>query len=315
MPIETIKCQECGSADVTEFKPGSYVCTHCEATFKHVDPTHVTVAPAFCTCGNRIAFRCNHCHSGLCSECDVRSLDFVSLPKTFVHTQGFGYLMRRKEVFYSVAANRIVHEEGWHSARPAFGPAISAYELLWALPERGEGARHLCWACVVATTPIVADAVSSGTICEVPSCTTSPEGRCRCCSAALCDYHMDSGGGRGGGGDSPYIRSPDVCPSCINEHMQRVRDAHPIPEVRPGRTNHGTRRAWKKWWAEKDRVFDQMGEEMSVELYDLHTRGPCERVRRFDEGLPGGSKFGGYRILDERPSTPAAPLSSVTASP
>jgi DNA-directed RNA polymerase subunit RPC12/RpoP len=36
MPIETIKCQECGSADVTEFKPGSYVCSHCESVFKVV---------------------------------------------------------------------------------------------------------------------------------------------------------------------------------------------------------------------------------------------------------------------------------------
>ena len=38
MPIEPIHCEACGSRDVTEFKPGSYVCGHCEAVFKHVTP-------------------------------------------------------------------------------------------------------------------------------------------------------------------------------------------------------------------------------------------------------------------------------------
>jgi hypothetical protein len=313
MPVETIKCQECGSAEVTEYKAGSYVCSHCDAIFKHVDPTRVTVAPAFCTCGNRIVFRCDLCQSGLCGECDVKRLDFVSLPMTFVHMQGFGYLLRRTETCYSIGKNRWVHE--FAATQRVFGPVLSAVELLWALPERGESAPHLCWGCVVATAPIVVDAVSRGTICEAPTCIRTPDNHCRCCNAALCDYHMDSGGGVGGGGDSPYIRYPDVCPNCRYEHMQRVRDAHPIPEVLPGRTNRATRRAWNKWYAEKDRVFDQLEKEMSAELYALHTQGPCERVRHFDEGLPGGGKFGGYRVLDERPSTTAAPLSSVTASP
>ena len=36
MPTEIIKCTACGSTDVTEFKPDTFVCGHCEAVFKHV---------------------------------------------------------------------------------------------------------------------------------------------------------------------------------------------------------------------------------------------------------------------------------------
>ncbi|MGA2165612.1 MAG: hypothetical protein ABSH36_14260 [Solirubrobacteraceae bacterium] len=65
MPVETIKCQECGSADVTEFKVGTYVCGHCEAIFKHVDPS----GTATCLCGTFAVGRCAECHIPICSDC------------------------------------------------------------------------------------------------------------------------------------------------------------------------------------------------------------------------------------------------------
>jgi hypothetical protein len=64
MPIETIKCQECGSADVTEFKPGSYVCGHCEAVFKHIDPSQST--SEVCSCGTFAIGRCYECSVAVC---------------------------------------------------------------------------------------------------------------------------------------------------------------------------------------------------------------------------------------------------------
>lgn len=83
MPVETIKCRECGSADVTEFRPGSYVCGHCEAIFKHVGVPD----SASCKCGMFAIGRCAQCHipvcsvhssmAGgrlLCSECDMQRL-------------------------------------------------------------------------------------------------------------------------------------------------------------------------------------------------------------------------------------------------
>ena len=76
MPIETIKCKECGSSDVTEFKSGSYVCGHCEAIFKHIDPSRVTVttAPEFCRCGNPVTVQCTRCSATMCRRCEARGL-------------------------------------------------------------------------------------------------------------------------------------------------------------------------------------------------------------------------------------------------
>jgi hypothetical protein len=70
MPIETIKCQECGSADLTEFKPGSYVCSHCESVFKVVNAASSSAAPASCEidgCGVLAIGRCVTCGRSFCS--------------------------------------------------------------------------------------------------------------------------------------------------------------------------------------------------------------------------------------------------------
>jgi len=52
MSLETVKCQQCGSADVTEFKPRTYVCSHCEAIFTQIsrmlDPAPARLMNAAC---------------------------------------------------------------------------------------------------------------------------------------------------------------------------------------------------------------------------------------------------------------------------
>lgn len=69
MPIETVNCPQCGSTEVTEFKAGSYVCTHCEGTFKHIDPSRVTVASEVCACGRLPVGRCVECGYFVCEQC------------------------------------------------------------------------------------------------------------------------------------------------------------------------------------------------------------------------------------------------------
>jgi hypothetical protein len=66
VPIETIKCQECGSADVTEFKPGTYVCGHCEAVFKHVAQAREVVGCEVDNCGVLAVGRCELCGRAFC---------------------------------------------------------------------------------------------------------------------------------------------------------------------------------------------------------------------------------------------------------
>ncbi len=64
MPVETIKCQECGSADVTEFKAGSYVCGHCDAIFRTTSATtHAT-----CACGRNAIGVCTVCGIPVCED-------------------------------------------------------------------------------------------------------------------------------------------------------------------------------------------------------------------------------------------------------
>src|ERR1700736_4220979 len=76
MPIETIKCQECGSADVTEFKPGSYVCGHCEAIFKHVTPADGSGGCQIGGCGVPAVGKCNACARRFCTTHQVRDKVF-----------------------------------------------------------------------------------------------------------------------------------------------------------------------------------------------------------------------------------------------
>ena len=70
MPFETIKCGECGSADVTEFKPGSYVCAHCDAVFKYVAPTIKSGGSGggLCACGTSAMGVCADCGVAVCSD-------------------------------------------------------------------------------------------------------------------------------------------------------------------------------------------------------------------------------------------------------
>ena len=69
MPVETIKCKECGSADVTEFKSDTYVCRHCEAVFKHiVPPTHASLGCEIGDCGVPPIGRCARCDRAFCTS-------------------------------------------------------------------------------------------------------------------------------------------------------------------------------------------------------------------------------------------------------
>ena len=89
MPVETIKCRECGSPEVTEFKSGSYVCGHCEAVFKYVRPAGAVVGCEIDGCGVPPVGRCEECGRALCAthgsaavearllcvQCKIRALE------------------------------------------------------------------------------------------------------------------------------------------------------------------------------------------------------------------------------------------------
>jgi len=166
MPLETMKCQECGSADVTEFKPGTYVCGHCEVVFKYVDPCAVKASPTFCACGNQIQFRCQICRTALlCAHCDYRQAGYYQ-DSTDV---GFGYIF-----------------DGPVEGIAAGAPVLYDRKLLATLEAIHGGFEHLCGQCLLDAMDATADRIANGVVCEAPTCVNLSNDRCRCCGSSLC---------------------------------------------------------------------------------------------------------------------------------
>ncbi len=68
MPIEQVRCENCGSGDVRQLAPDSYVCEHCHTNFRWVDPTKKTVVhkQSVCKCGNVAKAFCVRCQEPVC---------------------------------------------------------------------------------------------------------------------------------------------------------------------------------------------------------------------------------------------------------
>jgi hypothetical protein len=313
-------CTECGARDTLAVKPGKYFCKRCESVFGQPDvPTgDGRDGLLFCGCGNAIEVRCNVCRTSLCRRCDVKSVAetraFDSRHRVFVSVQGFGYLIRSMDVHYLVIGNRLVWQRC--ASGEILGPVLAFTKLIDALPGHGEQYHHLCWACVAAAAPEVADRVSTGLVCEEPACTNRPVGRCRCCNGALCAHHL-----KGKTALQTTISDPEVCPNCVNEHVPAVWFSRPADRapIDPQPAKWRTRRALatdanarRERQAEASRLLAQ---ELSARVIALHTAGPCQRDRLVDEGLPHGMSYAGFRLLDERDGMRVAALGTVTAYP
>jgi hypothetical protein len=72
MPVEAINCPHCGSAEVTEFRAGSFICGHCEAVFKHVQAAGASVGCEIEGCGVPPVGRCSWCSRAFCRSHQAR---------------------------------------------------------------------------------------------------------------------------------------------------------------------------------------------------------------------------------------------------
>lgn len=158
MPLESLNCTNCGSADVTEVNPSTYFCNNCDSVFKHLDPGKLTVAPSFCSCGNRVEFQCQVCRdTGLCRECDAAGAPIDSK----IATVGFGYKVSG-ELY------------------------LSSKKLASTLKATHGELGHYCWTCMRAAVPETAERVVSGVACQTFDCGELAHSRCRCCRRSTC---------------------------------------------------------------------------------------------------------------------------------
>jgi hypothetical protein len=167
MPFDAIKCTNCGSIEVQELKQGTFFCHHCEALFKHIDPTRITVQPGFCTHGEPVQVQCLLCHTGMCRrKCDFAA--WVSRLGCMVPMAGFGYLFKDRK------------------AQIMTGPVLFLGDLLRYLKLTHGELSHVCYACLMAAVPGTVEGIAAGAICEKPGCDGAPGGRCACCAGSFC---------------------------------------------------------------------------------------------------------------------------------
>jgi hypothetical protein len=127
MPVETIKCQECGSADVTEFKPGTYICAHCESVFKVVDPS--MPSHTLCSCGTVVVGRCTDCGIAVCGHHSALWHDERRLCR--------GCLEKEQEALREASRVRVHTEKIAHAtAREAWDTRVKSLMATQSLPSQ-----------------------------------------------------------------------------------------------------------------------------------------------------------------------------------
>ncbi len=193
MPLEAIKCTNCGSVDFKEVKPSTYFCNSCDTVFKHVDPSRIKVdhTPSFCACGNLIGVHCGLCRTPMCWRCDA-----VQWRKAIVdvRTVGFGYRFAglRRPLYgntaWEIQAGRIVGQRDGASEMTS-EPSLRMphTKLLQTLDATHDGLLHVCFSCLARAVPETAERIATGAVCETPGCVGPPSGRCPCCHGAFCE--------------------------------------------------------------------------------------------------------------------------------
>ena len=185
MPLEAIACRSCGSSEVSEYKPGSYVCGHCDTVFKHVDPSRVTVQREFCECGQAVTTQCCLCGDGLCrTHTEIqRGTPLQWIPTSLAAYDGSG----------SVAPFT-------HRAPPGSGYWISAdYQMVLDGTAKRLATGVVCQACHDARQAEVVQELAdgctgdelaarkiAGEICTEPMCQRTAELECCCCQLKWC---------------------------------------------------------------------------------------------------------------------------------
>jgi hypothetical protein len=225
MPLESLSCTGCGSTDVKEVKPDTYFCNHCETVFKQIDPSKVTVAPAFCSCGNPIQVQCQICRTAICADCNALSgktdkfttgTSVYDIPsrRCFIPTVGYGYVFED----YALILARIPDSDNFQH-----GTLLCAEKILWTLQQQHSGLERACWNCVCNAIPDTVAAIEGELLCAGPDCAIKPStwSRCECCHRAFCHLCCSADSPATIEGES--VMSIVACRPCAQTWRQGVR--------------------------------------------------------------------------------------------
>jgi hypothetical protein len=213
--LESIRCQSCGSGEVTEVKTGTFFCAHCETLFRQASITdaRVVASPDFCVCGNAITLKCPLCTALICAQCNALS---DSNSGVAIATVGYGYKADTPASFsFSILSN----------GRPAPRNLTQLASDLWLpsgklqrmLMQVNEGQSIACWSCLCTAVEAVAEAVSSRQFCVVPICVGTPALECESCGQSICIGHMTFRTmGISGLSNEYTVMSGRWCPACAS---------------------------------------------------------------------------------------------------
>ena len=70
MPNQAVCCPNCGSSACTEYRADSFVCSHCDTTFRWFNPMRVTILQrsSHCSCGVIATVCCTQCNTAICKD-------------------------------------------------------------------------------------------------------------------------------------------------------------------------------------------------------------------------------------------------------
>ena len=326
MSFEVIKCPACGSAEVMEYRAGSYICRYCDTAFKHVDPspTTVTVRSEFCRCGNLAQGQCGTCHSGICGRCvwgraeDARHHDPLRFSGSWfklIAIASGGYQLevgRCVGDHFSIwtAVGGFLQWRGdalergdWRPVQVGDSGAIAGYvptEKVWEYVGRSGARGYVCLTCLSEAGERVCAELAGGALCMNPFCGRAASSVCPCCREPNCGeclytslygYKCPPEFKRTleDGNPQASIEAPAVCASCYAEYKLTATDLEPIPEPWPRRST----KAHVKAWAERNELVAEEASEISMR-WNQQLRQGCRR--RYDS-LSGTIR---YRVINPR---------------
>ncbi len=201
MPIEQVRCDNCGSGDVRQLVADSYACEHCHTNFRWVDPTKRTVVheSRFCECGKVPTAVCYGCRQPVCGQHGrpwlYRDSNYEFDRADYDTLKDFEFPVRQqlegpypepvRQAVINVGlpdpnARVILCRKCWCESCTALKPVLEALGHLVSQEQARQQASHQARL----------QLVLQGKACWKHDCSATVHGRCAICKAGFCSQHV-----------------------------------------------------------------------------------------------------------------------------